>query len=338
MIMEMINGNRHLEKKYPMIHGIGCIIPKKNMSAPQVTEILQRDLILARSISYRDGNEYFRRKTVMIEEALKEFLKTKNGHAYPVGYEPGFRYIYPGLPIEFAMHIDTAIRETIEMISRCGAVSFVGFNCAGHPSGLLENPVYEEYLENPSRILAQYGIAYMNESIYGENRNPYLTLLLKKEGNGEMIKQELLKIDIEGAYENAKVRIRAREGFFEQHSPNDNLMFVSIAGLPGLFINGSACEFNDFVAAYKKALQRFWFNVQKVFERSGGDFVPEPDGSQFVPRSVGFDKEWDLVMKRSSNGHKLANYYYFNGEGKLIVPEFIGNGAIMPLHARTANL
>lgn len=302
------------------IQGVGLCIPRRTLSTSQVKELFGKDLRTARSLTYEDPTGYFTRKARMIESAQRDFSETKKGSFHAVGYEPGLKYIYPGLPVEFAEKVDPAIREIIDLIARCEEVAMTGFCCAGHPSSVIHNPHYNEYLENPMRARMMYGENCPDPIVHSRNSRPRLFLLLHEYEKSTILRNSLLRLSASATLEgNATIDIKASDFFSRKKLPG--FTRISLHGEPTLNLLRQGLEHRDFVGIYQKALSELWLKIQGIFQRLVGMKVPEPVASHFGPKQTEWGREWQLIQKRHSNGFRLPNYYYFDGQG-LITPQF----------------
>lgn len=317
-----MKGSMPLEKKYPMIRKIGCTMPNKQLLLPDVLLLVEDDFRKAEMISRNgDTSGYFKRKAKTIALMRDELKKNgSNGNIFDVGYEPGLKYIYPGLPLEFAEHVDTAILDVVEIIAECDAVAMTGFCCAGHPSSQIGNPYLEDALEDPKFAAMYMRAHHYEDSIFSHNRNPSLSLLIQKNPPGERLAKELSHIVAEGLGEKAVVDISVHAQIRRVSLPG--MIHLAITGLPRLVLVEKEIGFNEFVCVYRDALAGFWLRVQRTFERMVGQGTPEPKPEHFVGAQTDWDREWKLIEERYGNGRRLPNYYYFDGDGLLTLPEF----------------
>ena len=292
---------------------LGRIIPRENLLPEQVISRFAGDLWTARQHARAEGtNGYFARKARLIEGALGDFEEEsakRRGRRYEVGYEPGLKYIYPGLPVELAVEVDAAIRDTIELVAKCRHVAMTGVCCAGHPSKRMENtmPGSEGHL-------------------YSQNISPYIKLVLYRDRDAERLVEELMGIRAQ-ALPDGKAELEIVSDLRRLEPYSKNMMTIMLNGCPTLGLLDGPIEHHEFVPLYQEALAMFWRAVKNVFETAMGERVPGPEWHQFVPKTVvELHEEYGMLSGRNGNGHMLPGYCYFNDNGndRLITPEPLG--------------
>jgi hypothetical protein len=308
--------NKKLGDVFPKIEQVGCIIPKKRLTSKQVISLFQRDLGRVTSLASKlDPTGYFSRKVKVIQHAFGKFKAECDGQMHEVSYAPGCKYIYPGLPVQFAEYIDPAIRNVLDLIAQCQQVMLSGMCCAGHPSAIIKNP---NIIDNPNfasinRMNAQFG-----EFIFSHNQNPYLTMLVSEKGD---LRKELLGVRAQVQIKNASIEICAKE-------TNIQMFFagyprLSIIGRPRLTLFEDRLTHRQFVELYQKALVSFWIRIQEIFERVVGLEIPRPKAQWFNGAQINWDYEIELIKRRAAEGYSHANYYYFFGKKSTVDPKVI---------------
>lgn len=305
---------KQLGNRFPKIEQVGCIIPKKRLSSSQAISLFQKDLRRVNGfVSQQDPTGYFSRKARMIEGALKGFEADCDGKMHEVSYAPGRKYIYPGLPVEFAEFVDPAIRDVIDLIAQCRQVMMTGLCCAGHPSAIIRNP---NIRDNPSFASINRMNAELGDFVYSHNHSPYLTMLV----NSGSIAKDLLGLNVQVQKENAAIQITAKE------KGSSTLIAgfprLSIIGRPKLTVFGDSLTHREFVDLYQTALQSFWSRIQEIFEPLVSVRGQKPKTQWFTKADIDWDYEVNLVKSRAGNGQTLANYYYFFGKNSSLVPSF----------------
>jgi len=308
-----------LGERFPKIEGIGCFIPRKEHDTNGMASLLQQDLETARDLSMKEAKGgYFARKAVLIESSIADFKRQSNGRNYVVGYEPGLKYVYPGLPIEFLEKVDPAIRSIVDLMAASGAVAMTGLCCAGHPSSIIENPYFDPEEQG-------LGAAYLyfqghEPSVHTHNQSPYLTLLLFEGQNGEALKKELMRVNGRGSAKNASVSIDAAEG--KRSGTWNGFKVLQLTSKPELTICGKKPDFDEATHAYQHALASFWSSIQDVFSGFTGKNIPRPITSDFTPGEADWNFEHNLTRIRASKGMSLPNYCYFFGPESTVEPIF----------------
>jgi len=310
---------------------IGCTLPIEKRTYDQVVLAFGRDIVTARRLSQnnRPAASYFANKARVIEDALERFVEDEKGKrgTYEVGYDVSHRFIYPGLPMEFAETIDASIVEIIDLIARCRHVAMTGSCCAGHPSKILKNPYLfcsqkdQKFSENTK------GKHNFEEFIYTENLSPHLAIVLYRDEIGECIANMLSEIRAiampEGDVDNLEIIGYLNEIKGPQPS---KLLTVILDGHLTIYFNGKNVEYGEFVHLYQEALCVFWRTVKNVFESVMGRGIPGPEAHQFTPKSnTDWDNDYKIYMAKVRAGYELPHYLYFNGNGDntLLKPEII---------------
>ena len=322
-----------LEKRQPLIRGFGCHVPTQKMSFVQAALLMEKDMHTARQHIYGETGSYFARKAKLIEGRFAEHMRRAAGERermFNVGYEPGRKFIYPGLPVDFAISIDHAILDVIELMADCRHVAMTGSCCAGHPSELIGNPYLEGAMEDPRFAAETRDRHAFEEGILTSNLSPHFRVMLFNNGIGEKIAGRLAAIRTEKTIDGkASIRITARL-MDDNDACHDGAITLPIAGVPAFHSPGGIPGYKEFVRLYQEALASFWGAVQSVFESMGGGRAPEPDPSAFTHyNGAGWDREYALIRTRAANGRKLPNYLYFdgvdgNGGGMTMEPELAG--------------
>jgi len=308
-----------LGERFPKIEGVGCFVPRKEFDTQGVVSLFRQDLETARTLAGKeDPGGSFARKAVLIESAMTDFKKRSNGSSYTVGYEPGLKYPYPGLPIDFLMMVDPAIRGIIDTMAMAGPVAMTGLCCAGHPSFIMENPYFDPEEQG-------LGAAYLyfqgqEFSVHTHNQSPYFTLLLHDNLEGRRLRDELLRVSGNGSEKNASISIEAAEG--KRSGTLNGFKLLQTTSKPELTIRGERPDFDEAVHAYQNALASFWSGILDMFSRLTGKGAPEPKSSDFTPGEADWDFEHGLTRIRASRGLTLPNYCYFFGSEATVEPVF----------------
>jgi hypothetical protein len=305
---------QQLGSRFPKIEQLGCIIPKKRLNSSHVISLFQKDLVRVRGLSLQqDPTGYFSRKARMIEGALKEFKADCDGKMHEVSYGPGRKYVYPGIPVEFAEFVDPAIRDVIDLIAQCRQVMMTGLCCSGHPSAMIRNP---NIRDNPSFASINRMNAELGEYVYSHNQSPYLTMLV----NSGSIAKDLLGVNVQVQRENAAIQISAKEKGCQiliAGYPR-----LSIIGRPKLTVFGDSLTHREFVDLYQSALQSFWSRIQEIFEPLVGVRGQQSKAHWFTKADIDWDYEVNLIKSRVDDGLTLANYHYFFGKSSTVAPGF----------------
>lgn len=313
-----------LEKRQDLkrIKGVGCHIPVKRKTRDKVMGIFRRDMESAGGLAGQNGNSsYFLMKKEAIRAALEKFgRETAGGRRYEVGYAPGRRFIYPGLPVEFAAEIDPAIVETMELVAKCRDVAMTGACCSGHPSKIIANP----YLAMPEKDKREANLAGMHNYegyMYAQNRNPILIVVFYNDNTGKALASNLESASTPEECQGAGMGIKARRVYVPQFSPD--FLTVRIEGMVTLHPTESAIEHGDFIRSYQDALASFWAGIKAQFQKMAGAEAPDPKPSQFTPaRTCTWDDEYPKFAERRANGKldrvavngfKVPHYYMFSG-------------------------
>lgn len=295
------------------------------MTFIKVANLIERDMITSKHHAHggtKDG--YFSRKARLLEGRFARHMQGSfgaNGETQAVGYEPGRKFIYPGLPVEFAISIDRAVLEVIELMALSGHVAMTGSCCAGHPSALIGNPYLEDAMEDP-RFAAETRLKHSFEGgMYTENLSPYFRIMLIKDSAGITIAERLaaIRIKAKGAGGTSlKINAQILDGNGVSH---DGAITLGIMGVPTYHGDGSIPGHRDVVSIYQQALACFWSEVKGAFERFGGEKAPALEPAGFVPDpNVDWGRQYNLIKEREGNGRKHPNYMYFNGSDKLMEP------------------
>jgi len=308
-----------LGEKFPKIEGIGCFVPRKELDTQGVVSLFEQDLETARTLARKEGpGGFFARKAALIESVLGDFKKRGDGRSCTVGYEPGLKYPYPGLPIDFSVMVDPAIRGIVDLMAIAEPVAMTGLCCAGHPSFIMENPYFDPEEQG-------LGAAYLyfqgqEPFIYTHNQSPYLTLLLHDNPEGRGLREELLRVSGSGSEKNASVSIAAAEG--KRSGTWNGLKVLQMTTEPELAMRGKKPDFDEVVHAYQRALASLWTGILDVFSRLTGRKASEPKASDFMPGEADWDYEQNLTRIRASKGLSLPNYCYFFGFEATVEPVF----------------
>lgn len=308
-----------LEKMYPVAKGIGCTIPGKKLGSEQVASLLRNDLSEAKRLSDGDKTGFFRRKAQMIEERLeKSGLQQEEA---VVGFGPGLKYVYPGLPLGFAKNVDPAIRELIDLIASCRLVAMSGFCCSGHPSSIINNPYLDDALEDPKFAAMHRHKHGFETGLITYNKSPYLFLLLFGGPEGSCLQKALGDIHSETNIPGIMRMSISSSIDFNFMGSVSGFLRMPIRGEPGLQFLRPEASHEEVARAYCMALAGFWNKLRTLFMQITNRKIPEIGPQQFDSGSRDWDREYALINERRGNGFRLPNYCYFDGK-KLVGPGF----------------
>ncbi len=284
------------------VTGFGWQMPVRRMPFNEAMALLGRDLHVARQQVDGDKRTYFSNKARLIQDCIQEHQgrKTKEEkEGLLVGYAPGCKYPYRGLPVEVAINVDRAIIEVIDLIASCTHVAMTGACCAGHPSKQIAN----SYPRNS--VLAN------EPQLYAQNFSPYFNIMLPADDAGKSIVDMLCGIRTETTVRGRSIGIEAQingTGRLFQ-----DMMMLPMTGVPTLHFTGPAPDYLGMVSLYQHALADFWRAVAAVFETATGERVNNPKPDHFVyKKNVEADVEFALTVERRARGMALPNYLYFN--------------------------
>lgn len=319
----------------PYLKGVGRQIPRQRLTSSQMSLVYKADLQAAlRHAAKGPASGYFSKKAALIEQAHGEFRKLAartEGHEYEMGYFPGRSYIYPGLPMDFALDTDPAILGTMEILADCRLVAMAGACCAGHPSVFMGNPHLEESREDPGYAARHSGEHGYEQGIYSMNYNPYAILLVHQGQASVFLVKLLNSVHVNAALRgrgevSVKCSCEASDFKFERQP----LVRVEIQGLPSLRFELTPLDHGEFVQLYQRALAGFWKGVLGAFGLVPGEgAAPEPE--KFTEKeNLDWKHEYGYYSGRRRNGHcfedaqnggmRLPDYHYFMGKRASIAP------------------
>lgn len=284
--------------------GFGWRMSSTKMPFEEAMALLGKDLLVARGrAAVGDKPSYFARKAQLVEECInaheaRRSEESKTG--LDVGYAPGRKYLYPGLPVSLAISVDRAIIEVIDLMARCEHVVMTGACCAGHPSKQIPNP------------FPQNSCMASEKQIYAQNFSPYFNIMLPRDEAGDGIIDMLCGIRTQTTLRGMSVGIAATmNGTGQLH---EDVMVLPITGVPTFNSARAAPAYPDVVALYQHALADFWRAVKSVFEEAARERVDDLKPDEFVHRTrLDARFEFALIAERRAKGMTHPNYLYFNG-------------------------
>jgi hypothetical protein len=292
------------ERRGRAITGFGWQKPVTRMAPGEVIALLENDLRSARErAAAGDKPAYFCRKAKLIEQCMGKRRGRENDDGKTgllVGYAPGQKYLYPGLPMEIAINVDRAIVEVIDLIASCRHVVMTGACCAGHPSKQIRNP----YSRSP--------VWDGEKTAYSQNFSPHLNVLLPDDEAGQSIDGMLAGIRTETTFMGRSVGIAAQmNGTGKLY---EGMMMLPMTGVPTLHYAGVPPSYMELVELYQRALADFWRAVKRVFERVEQEKIPDLKPADFgCKKRVDIETECAVIAERRMRGMGLPNYLYFNG-------------------------
>lgn len=308
------------------VKGIGCCLPKEIKRYDQVVILYGRDIVGTRSAAKFNGTkaDFFRGKELQVEQALREFVSKEtrsDGKLYEVGYGLNKKYIYPGLPVEFAISIDPSIVEIIDIIAQSRHVAMTGSCCAGHPSQKVDNPYFYSSKLDASFAARTKGLHDSKPFLYSQNISPYMRVVFLKNGIGERIAEDIASICIKGP-QNGKPGVSITSEIQQLYDGMfSGMLALGITAIPRLFSRKRNPEHEELTGIYQISLAAYWNAVKNAFEKAMGIRIRDVEPKDFEPRkAISYDDEFQLLQVRISNGRKLPNFEYFNGTEKLMEP------------------